>query len=311
MKIDPTASLPAKISNLIAKLKKRAEKCSSETDVKNFLMIELDGKDANYIGEECQRLGITVEVASGKKTIIVEGVSELILAELEMFRGKRRESYDTLVAWLKNILGWSKVNNVNTQDLKSKATDLKNKRVKACRNEDEETKETMRHAQFKIPQKPSLSSIKQPLGTATPRKERTCTRCRSNTLQRTQKQLQTKREIEQLYLQIRALKHRETILNMKEQELNKKEKYLDQKESNLVELDDVLSERQTHYKPVNIDKRESYYKVKITEHKEKIKAQNEKLQEIRVKSKSKSDSIRNLTKKTDSEKDVTVLDREN
>ena len=311
-KIDPSAaaSLPGKISNLVAKVKKLAAKCSCDDDVQKFLMKELGERQNTFIGEECQKIGITSEVLEGNTTIIADNISELVLTELEMYRGKMRASYDTLVTWLKNILGWAKVNNVNTKVLKAQATALKNKRVKAYKKKDDDTKQNMRNAPFQIPRKPSLRRYAVARSHVKPCNRPSTPRCRRCTILK--KQLQNKRkDYNKLYLQTCNVKGKEKALNMKECELNKKNKYLYQKESNLIQLDSLLSESQKHYKPVNVDKREYCLKVKIDEQKDQIQTQNDLIDELRVRSKSKSDTIRNLTKKTEFEFDVAKLEREN
>ena len=95
--------LPEKITNLTGKARKNAKRCHSDEDVQTVMVVNVNPSiptNDNYIGEACEKLGITSQVISGETEIQALEITEMAVAELELKRVKEKKTYADLLLGL-------------------------------------------------------------------------------------------------------------------------------------------------------------------------------------------------------------------
>ncbi|XP_070550462.1 uncharacterized protein [Ptychodera flava] len=256
------------------------------------------------IGEECDRKGITREILEGNGVCAVENITEMVVAELEIYRAKEGIEWKRVCNWIDNLYGEQ---NILQQSLRTSFQSMKAKRDKAKRNHNDACIEQMKQQKYYLPIKREPSSS----GNTT-----------SKLLTPMLKQNKKLKEmlvdkddaLTKAYIECRKTELQlEYIRGQSEKEM----KNIQRLQKNLRAKEEILSDRLERYKPRNVDRREERRDSTIqtltntlTEMKDKLVLAERKNEQLKLKTEQLRASrhyfkSKELTKRTEMSTDIT------
>ena len=274
---DPSATLPA-IKNLLRKVERHVKKNGDLDVVITDLYPPTASQDDEYIGPACAKAGVTV--SSLTKSDGTHELTEMMVAEIEIFRENSGYSFAAAKNWIVKLTGSKDC--ILVQTLRSSLVSKKEKMRLLTRNKEVNKLELMSCTPFALASKPSTSTSSSNIDTS---KFKT----KVNELT-----VENKTLCQDLHGKDNLLFDSYATVSKLEKQLDKMIRTSSSQEETLLKMEQELAQKKRelkqvlgHYKPSNVDRRDAAQKIRKRElHDENIQL-SRKVQQLQTELQSK------------------------